>query len=206
MGLPPHRLCLFFPLLYFFLSVFEVNDLLFWVPDVLCQHSNVVLWSLLSVEMFFWWICEGVSDLPNLFLCHLRTAPWTTFFFFCKSIMFSLFKNGVCVCICVYFFACVWVEDYSIIVPNLWPSNSPLAVLWIFCPQPYGQSYSKLLIKLSSFPVCVSSSPPCCWTKWPRFLSQFSFFVLIFRASADHYSFVFLPTLAVQKKSQEKLN
>ena len=42
-----------FFVLYFFLPVFEDNDLLFWVPDVLCQHSEVVLWSLLSVEMFF---------------------------------------------------------------------------------------------------------------------------------------------------------
>ena len=41
-----------FRLLYFFLPVFEDNDLLFWVPDVLCQHSEVVLWSLLSIEMF----------------------------------------------------------------------------------------------------------------------------------------------------------
>ena len=43
----------FFVLLYFFLPVFEANDLLCWVPDVLCQHSEVVLWNLLSVEMFF---------------------------------------------------------------------------------------------------------------------------------------------------------
>ena len=43
----------FFILLYFFLPVFEANDLLCWVPDVLCQHSEVVLWNLLSVEMFF---------------------------------------------------------------------------------------------------------------------------------------------------------
>ena len=43
----------FFVLLYFFLPIFEANDLLCWVPDVLCQHSEVVLWSLLSVEMFF---------------------------------------------------------------------------------------------------------------------------------------------------------
>ena len=55
----------FFHLLYFFLPVFEDNDLLFWVPDVLCQHSEVVLWSLLSIEMFFWWICEGESGLPS---------------------------------------------------------------------------------------------------------------------------------------------
>ena len=51
--LPPYLLCLFFCLLYFFLPVFEDNNLLFWVPDVLCQHSEVVLWNLLSVEMFF---------------------------------------------------------------------------------------------------------------------------------------------------------
>ena len=30
-------------------SPFEDNGLLFWVPDVLCQHSEVVLWNLLSV-------------------------------------------------------------------------------------------------------------------------------------------------------------
>ena len=53
MELPPHLLCLFFRLLYFFLPVFEDNDLLFWLPDVLCQPTEVVLWSLLSVEMFF---------------------------------------------------------------------------------------------------------------------------------------------------------
>ena len=30
-------------------SPFEDNGLLFWVPDVLCQPSEVVLWNLLSV-------------------------------------------------------------------------------------------------------------------------------------------------------------
>ena len=33
----------FFHLLYFFLPPFEDNGLFFWVPDVLCQHSEVVL-------------------------------------------------------------------------------------------------------------------------------------------------------------------
>ena len=42
-----------FCLLYFFLPPFEDNGLLFWVPDVLCRHSEVVLWNLLSVSMFF---------------------------------------------------------------------------------------------------------------------------------------------------------
>ena len=32
------------------------------------------LWNLLSVQMFFWWICGGESGLPILFLCHLRTT------------------------------------------------------------------------------------------------------------------------------------
>ena len=53
MELPPYLLRLLFRLVYFFLPVFEDNDLLFWLPDVLCQHSEVVLWNLLSVEMFF---------------------------------------------------------------------------------------------------------------------------------------------------------
>ena len=80
MELPPYLRCLFFCLLYFFLPVFEDIELLFWVPDVLCWYSEVVSWNLLSIEMFFWWICGGESDLPILFLCHLRTAPWTMFF------------------------------------------------------------------------------------------------------------------------------
>ena len=33
----------FFCLLYFFLPPFKDNGLLLWVPDVLCQHSEVVL-------------------------------------------------------------------------------------------------------------------------------------------------------------------
>ena len=32
---------------------FKDNGLLFWVPDVLCQHSEFALWNLLSVHMFF---------------------------------------------------------------------------------------------------------------------------------------------------------
>ena len=45
----PYLFCLSFYLLYFFLPPFEDNGLLFWVPDDLCQHSEVVLWNLLSV-------------------------------------------------------------------------------------------------------------------------------------------------------------
>ena len=72
---PSLTLCLSFYLLYFVLSPFKENGLPFWVPGVLCQCSEVVLWKLLSIQMIFWWICGGESGLPVLFLCHLRTAP-----------------------------------------------------------------------------------------------------------------------------------
>ena len=49
----PSLTLLYFYLLYFVLLPLEDNRLLFWVPDVLCQHSEVVLWNLLSVQMFF---------------------------------------------------------------------------------------------------------------------------------------------------------
>ena len=42
-------LSFFLSFIYFFLPPFEDNGLLFWVPDVLCRHSEVVLWNLLSV-------------------------------------------------------------------------------------------------------------------------------------------------------------
>ena len=49
-------LSLFYLFLSFilFLPPLEDNGLLFWVPDVLCWHSEVVLWNLLSVT--------GISD------------------------------------------------------------------------------------------------------------------------------------------------
>ena len=50
---PSLLFCLSFYLLYFFLLPFKDNGLFFWVPDVLCRHSEVVLWNLLSVQMFF---------------------------------------------------------------------------------------------------------------------------------------------------------
>ena len=50
---PPYLFCLSFYLLYFFLPPFEDNGLHFRVPDVLCRHSEVVLWNLLRVQMFF---------------------------------------------------------------------------------------------------------------------------------------------------------
>ena len=76
MGLHPYLFCLSFYHLYFVLPPFEDNRLPFWVPDVSCQRSEVVLWNLLSVQMLFWWICGGESGLPILFLYHFRTAPF----------------------------------------------------------------------------------------------------------------------------------
>ena len=74
MGLHPYLFCLSFYLLYFVLPPFEDSGLPFWVPGVLCQCSEVVLWNLLSVQMTFRWICRGEGGLPVLFLCHLGTT------------------------------------------------------------------------------------------------------------------------------------
>ena len=45
--------CLPFCPLYFVLPPFEENGLPFWVPGVLCQHSEVVLWKSVSIQMIF---------------------------------------------------------------------------------------------------------------------------------------------------------
>ena len=42
-------LSLFFLCFMFFPTSFRRVGLLFWVPDVLCRHSEVVLWNLLDV-------------------------------------------------------------------------------------------------------------------------------------------------------------
>ena len=53
MGLHLYLFCLSFYLLYFALPPFEESGLPFWLPGVLCQHSEVVLWNLLRVQMTF---------------------------------------------------------------------------------------------------------------------------------------------------------
>ena len=52
-GLHPYLFCLSFGLLYFVLPPFEENGLPFSVPGVLHQHSEIVLWKLLSIQMIF---------------------------------------------------------------------------------------------------------------------------------------------------------
>ena len=42
--LRPYLFCLSICLLYFFLAPFEDNGFFFWVPDVLCRHSEGVSW------------------------------------------------------------------------------------------------------------------------------------------------------------------
>ena len=48
-GAPSLPLLSLFLSFIFFLPPFEDNGLLFWVPNVLCRQSEVVLWILLSV-------------------------------------------------------------------------------------------------------------------------------------------------------------
>ena len=52
-GLHPYLFCLSFCLFYFVLPPCEENGLPFWVPGVLRQCSEVVLWRLLSIQMIF---------------------------------------------------------------------------------------------------------------------------------------------------------
>ena len=53
MSLSPLLFCLSFYLLHSVLPPFEENGLPFWIPGVLCQRSEVVLWNLLSVQLIF---------------------------------------------------------------------------------------------------------------------------------------------------------
>ena len=55
----PTSFVFLFYLLSFFLPPFKDNKLPFWVPDVLCQHSEV-LWNFLSVQMFDEFVGEKV--------------------------------------------------------------------------------------------------------------------------------------------------
>ena len=77
-GLHPKIFYLFFYLLYFVLPLFEEIGFPFWVPGVLPQFSEIVLWKLFNIQRIFWWICRGESGLPVLFLHHLVTASSTS--------------------------------------------------------------------------------------------------------------------------------
>ena len=53
MDLLPYLFCLSFYLLYFVLPPFKDNGLPFWVPNVLCQHSEVVCGICSAVKCSF---------------------------------------------------------------------------------------------------------------------------------------------------------
>ena len=72
--------CLCFCLLYFVLSPIEEIGLPFWVPGVLHQCSEVVLWKLLNIQMIFWWICGGESGFPS-YSSAILGLPSSSFFF-----------------------------------------------------------------------------------------------------------------------------
>ena len=123
-SVPPSFVSLF--IFYIFsLPLLEDNGLPFWVPDVLCQHSEVVLWNLLSVQMFFGWICRGESGLPILFLCHLRTTapPPQFFFFFNKKIKIRC--EIICVQAITYTLLCIFPEKYAVHEEWLFQCHNP---------------------------------------------------------------------------------
>ena len=64
-GCPSLPLLSLFLSFIFFPTSFRRVVLLFWVPDVLCRHSEVVLWYLLSIQMIFQSICGGRKWSPH---------------------------------------------------------------------------------------------------------------------------------------------
>ena len=90
-------LSLFLSFFFFFLSPFEDNGLLFWVPDVLCQHSEVVLWNLFSVQCSFdEFVGEKVVSL-SYSSCILGPPPYLCFLICCLGLCLILLKVKVLV-------------------------------------------------------------------------------------------------------------
>ena len=68
---------------------------------VLCQNSEVVMWNLLSVQMFFQWICVGASGLPVLFNCYHMTAP--------QSFSLQIRPSGIKFYVILYLISCEFI-------------------------------------------------------------------------------------------------
>ena len=81
MDLCPCLFCLSFYLLYFFLPPLKTMGCSSGCLMFSAGIQKLILWNLLSVQMFFWWICGGESGFPVLFLHHLRTTPSSAFKF-----------------------------------------------------------------------------------------------------------------------------
>ena len=137
MDLHPYLFCLSFYLLYFFLPPFDDNGLFFWVTDVLYQHSEVVLWNLISVQMFFRWICGGERGLPILFLRHLPAAPSFHFLddIVCRTKVFNFIEVHWGIYIYIYIYICpvgtfVVISKNPLLDPVSQISSNVLRVLY----------------------------------------------------------------------------
>ena len=97
----------------FFLPPFEDNGLLFWVPDVLCQHSEVVLWNLLCLNVLLMNLWERKWSPHPIPLPSSRLSPHL----FYKCNFYSILKifdcnpDSVPVKLGV---PCSWVKDNEI--------------------------------------------------------------------------------------------
>ena len=54
--------------LYFVLPHSEEIDFPFWVSGIFCQHSEIVLWKLLHIQIIIWCFYGRENGLPILFL------------------------------------------------------------------------------------------------------------------------------------------
>ena len=136
----PTSLSLFLSFIFFPTSFWR-NGLPFCTPDVLCQHSEVVLWKLLSAQMSFQWICGGESGLPVLVLRHLRTT--SRFFFFNKFIYLFL------AALRWIFVVARWLHCLSACgnFPDPTPGSTSLAGRFLITGQPTRQLLSAVIIK-----------------------------------------------------------
>ena len=137
MDLCPNLFCHPFNLLYFFLPPSEDNGLLFWVPDILCQHWEVVLWNFSAFKCSF---DEFVGE---------KVVP---------SYSSAIFR--VCLCLFlisfsyIFMFMMVWVENlfcHSVVSDSATPWTAASQASLSF-------TISQRLLKLMSVELVVPSN------------------------------------------------
>ena len=84
----------FVSLFIFYILSYLLSKTMGCLSGCLVSSASVqkLLWNLLSVQMFFWWIYQGESGFPILFLHHLRTTCLC--FLICCLVWSPIFAQG----------------------------------------------------------------------------------------------------------------